>query len=84
MWIEPDMPGPFRTEGWEQEIACFRWPEDVGLPSVKPPADLRTVAVLPRWMFIPQAKRMVQAFSGVNSTTTGALSWSSLVAVDIC
>lgn len=58
MWIEPDMPGPFRTEGWEQEIACFRWPEDVGLPLVKTPADLRTVAA-ERGLAIPDVSHVL-------------------------
>lgn len=42
-WLDPEMPEPFRTEGWEQELAVVRWPEDVPLPSVKTPADLRAL-----------------------------------------
>lgn len=42
-WLDPEMPEPFRTEGWEQELVVVRWPEDIRLPFVKTPADLRAL-----------------------------------------
>lgn len=57
-WLEPEMPEAYRTEGWEREIACFRWPEGVRLPSVKTPADLRAVAA-ERGMAIPNVSHVL-------------------------
>lgn len=57
-WIEPEMPEPFRTEGWEREIAAVKWPKDVRLPSVKTPADLRAVAA-ERGLAIPNVSHVL-------------------------
>ena len=43
-WVEPEMPEPFRAEGWEREIAIVRWPEGVRRPSVKTSAEFRAGA----------------------------------------
>jgi hypothetical protein len=43
-WLEPEMPEPFRTEGWEREIVIFRWPKGVLRPSVKTPTAFRAAA----------------------------------------
>jgi molybdopterin/thiamine biosynthesis adenylyltransferase len=61
-WLEPEMPEPYRTEGWEREIAGFRWPEGVRLPSVKTPADLRAAAA-ERGLAIPNVS-LVLLFQG--------------------
>lgn len=57
-WIEPEMPEPFRTEGWERDIAGFKWPEDVRLPSAKTPADLRAVTA-ERGLAIPNVSHVL-------------------------
>ncbi|HKY20386.1 MAG TPA: ThiF family adenylyltransferase [Vicinamibacterales bacterium] len=43
-WVEHEMPEPFRAEGWEREIAIFRWPEGVRRLSVKTSAEFRAGA----------------------------------------
>jgi molybdopterin/thiamine biosynthesis adenylyltransferase len=57
-WLDPEMPEPFRTEGWEREIAVFRWPEAIQLTSVKTPADLRALAA-ERGMAIPNVSHVL-------------------------
>jgi len=57
-WVEPDMPEPLRAEGYEREIAVFRWPEGVSRPPTETPACFR-VAADERGLAIPKVSHVL-------------------------